>query len=338
MNANSNNDSLNGEIYASSVARDVDNPRIVIRGETITNPTHTRPEKGDYISFIDYLAFTYRPDKPIEDVFPLADVLIDIFNIPTDGWYRTKSGWKGYDDHVKLDNYGDVGFGGASQKGTVHVVLDSLGCSQVSDWQLVQDWLFTTSCKITRIDIAHDDFNGEVINIAKAIEWEAEELYSKTGRPPLTHMYDDRESGKGKTFYIGSRENAKYGRIYEKGKQLGDPTSPWCRAEVEFKSKGRKITYDIISDRDQYLAGAYPAFSFLCATQSTLKTQEKAKTIVLDKAIKWARSSLGQYINLICILNNEDLTKVIEILRRPGIPKKLIPHYRKLLMEKGIDL
>ena len=38
---------------------------------------------------------------------------------------------------------------------------------------------------------------------------------------------------KGRTVYIGARENGELARIYEKGKQQGDPASAWTRIELE---------------------------------------------------------------------------------------------------------
>ena len=42
----------------------------------------------------------------------------------------------------------------------------------------------------------------------------------------------------GRTLYVGSRESIAYLRLYEKGKQLGDHTSTWVRAELEVKPDG----------------------------------------------------------------------------------------------------
>ena len=59
-------------------------------------------------------------------------------------------------------------------------------------------------------------------------------------------------------------------RIYKKGKQMGDPTSPWDRAEVELHNKGRVVPWEVVASPGQYLAGAYPALRLLNAEQSRL--------------------------------------------------------------------
>lgn len=203
---------------------------------------------------------------------------------------------------------------------------------------MVESWLSEHRCKITRIDLAHDDFEGETISIAKAIEWEQEGLYTSQGRPPKTHLRDDRGSGDGKTFYIGQRTNGKYCRIYEKGKQQGDPTSPWCRLEIEFKSKNQRIPYKIISNRSQYLAGSYQPFNYLHKEQSSLKTKEKEKTIEVEAVIAWARETCGPTLNFLCMLHGGDIGKVLDEVIRPGIPKRLRPYFKKRFTEQGFNV
>ncbi len=48
-------------------------------------------------------------------------------------------------------------------------------------------------------------------------------------------------------------------RIYEKGKQLGDPESPWVRWELELHNTDREIPFDVLLQPGRYVAGAYPA-------------------------------------------------------------------------------
>ncbi|MDR8305589.1 replication protein, partial [Acinetobacter baumannii] len=69
-----------------------------------------------------------------------------------------------------------------------------------------------------------------------------------------------RPSGKGRTLYIGVRESGKSCRIYEKGKEKGDPLSEWVRIEIEFKSKDRYLELEMLLSPSQYFVGAYPVF------------------------------------------------------------------------------
>lgn len=312
-------------------------PHIVIRGETIYSYQKTEQSSFENnISIIDYLPFTLRPEEAITEEFPLKDIITSVFNIPLENWKYAKSGWNGYKHKINLDEYGFLAFGGASQNNTIHVQIKGQGCKLIQDWLAVYTWGTTHNCKITRIDLAHDDYQGKVINIESAIEWYEQGLFSTNGRPPSRHMYDDFGSGAGKTFYVGKRENGKMIRIYEKGKQLGDTKNPWCRAEVEFHNKDRVLDWDMTINPDPYLSGSYKALSFLSEQQSIIKTLSKEKTICFNKALAWGLSTCGQLINLLCILNNEDYEAVIKLLRRPGIPKKLEPYFKAELKKRGI--
>ncbi len=183
--------------------------------------------------------------------------------------------------------------------------------------------------KITRVDIAHDDLDGEVVNIHNARKWVNKGLFSQNGRPPNIRYVDDYDSGKGKTLYIGERKNGKLIRVYEKGKEQGQPKSPWCRAEVEYRSKDRKINWDTVLNPDKYISGSCKAFSYLSKEQSRLETIAKSKGITLDRAVKFCRTGYGQLINLIYDQYGGDAEKVIKRLSRDGYPKKLKSFYPK---------
>jgi phage replication initiation protein len=133
-------------------------------------------------------------------------------------------GHLGYSDSWDLgDSYSIVATGGKNQGDTCLVSLNGSGCMPIKDWQAVYDLLITLNAKITRVDLAHDDFAG-VYNIVAGLEMLALGQFNTNGRPPNAQYIDDFDSGKGKTLYIGNRDNGKLLRIYEKGKQLGDPS------------------------------------------------------------------------------------------------------------------
>ena len=319
-----------------STAR-VSDPRVVIRGESIsTTPTLCVESLANKISFIDYLAFTCRFEEPISAPFPLREELIEIFSIPRYSWQLTQTGWNGYKHRVNLDDLGLVAYGGVSQKNTVHVQLYGQGCSMVEDWIRVYLWGTSSNVKITRLDIAHDDFAGNTVNIAKALDWLEAGLFNLNGRPPKTLYIDDFDSGAGKTLYVGNRKNGKMARVYEKGKEQGQADSPWCRAESEFRSKDRLIPWDAVIHPDPYLAGSYEAFSFLSVSQSRLETINRAKAITLDRAVEFCKSGYGQLINLLYHKHGRDAEAVIRQLMREGVPKKLKPYYLKEMAELGI--
>jgi phage replication initiation protein len=214
-------------------------------------------------------------------------------------------------------------FGGASQRNTIHVQISGAGCKLVRDWLAVYTWGESNNVKLTRLDIAHDDHDGHQIDIASAIKWYDDGLFCDKGRPPKRHLRDDFNDGSGKTFYIGSRGNSRFARIYEKGKQLGDPTSKWCRAEIEFRAVDQELSWSAVVSPDTYFAGAYKALSFLTTRQSKFERIRREETIAFDQAVHWGRQNVGQLINLLCLKHDNDSEKVVADLRRDGIPKKL---------------
>lgn len=330
---------LNSPALATPIPQDeaAISPREVIRGET-TPSNNVNGGEVTATALVDYLSFTVRHPSLLSQQCPLREELINIFGIPSSDWKGTDKGWQGYKSKIALDNLGVVAFGGISQRDTVHVSLNGHGCSFIQDWQLVYNYLQTVGATLTRVDVAHDDIEGSYVNISNALRWESEGLYSESGRPPKTRLIDDRGHGTGKTFYVGSRKNGKFGRIYEKGKQLGDSNSPWCRAEVEFKNKDRYIPLRILLNPGHYLSGAYEPFRCLSQVQSRIATRNKSQELELARKVAWAKSVCGQLINVLCVQCDENHSEVILQIRRPGIPASLEPYLKQLFIDRGVGL
>src|SRR5690606_25496149 len=82
------------------------------------------------------------------------------------------------------------------------------------------------------------------------------------GRAPQTRLDGDWLGGTyGRTFYVGSGKSGKLLRVYEKGKQLGDAASDWTRFEVQIGSRDRVIPLRVLTERDAFFAGCYPALA-----------------------------------------------------------------------------
>ncbi|MFT3906385.1 MAG: replication initiation factor domain-containing protein [Steroidobacteraceae bacterium] len=305
---------------ARMAARPASSPRVVIRGETLE-----RDESPVSASaLVDWIAFTFKPTEE-QDLAWLFRTLSETFHLPAGDWKPERKGWSGYDNRVVLGPFGLVGFGGAYQRGTVHISLNGTACKNLKtakDWETVRAWGEQHQAAITRLDCAHDDFDGGVINIARALQWDDEGAYTANGRPPGVDYRDDRGRGKGKTLYVGNRKNGKLLRVYEKGRQLGDPTSPWVRAEVEFHNKGRVIPWEAVTVPGRYLAGAYPALRILSAEQSRIKTTRRTVVICFARTVANLRQMGGKSINLMSEVWNRDYEAVVSELVRDGIPKR----------------
>lgn len=314
-------------------------PHIVIRGETSPHKyrnnnenntcRHSIIQPDEQIAHIDWLAFTLTPMQEISDepIPWLRDHLVSVFGLPDISITSTGKGWNGYSTRFNIGEnaeYGLIAYGGAKQRGTLHVELNASACAFVPDWQLIQKWGETNDAKITRVDLAHDDIEGKTASIAIARAWHDAGEFTTSGRPPEAHLHDDLGSGKGKTLYIGNRANGKLLRVYEKGRQLGDPSSPWVRVELELRNKSRVIPWDVLTMPATYLAGGYPCLAFLSIVQNKIRTISKAVRITLDSILHHLRTVGGKGINVLMQENGEKAEVLINAIRRDGIPRRLV--------------
>lgn len=296
------------------------------RGRVILHPLPLE-SVSQQVAHNDWIAFTLIPpdDCGLEWLYPQLQAVWGISMMV----HKPGRKFNGYENTYELTSrdgnmLGLLGIGGEHQRGTIHVSLNAGCCALVPDWEKAVDWGESLNARITRVDVAHDDFNGESINIQKAREWHEAGMFGSGGRNPKARLIDDLGSGDGKTFYVGGRGNGKYCRVYEKGKQLGDPTSPWVRLEVELKgSKTYKIPWDILTRPGQYLAGSYPCFNFLSEVQEKIRTISKAVKISFKRAVENARQMVGKTVNVMMQFHGGDYVAVVNELKRDGVPRRL---------------
>ena len=280
------------------------------------------PIEGGGCALVDWLGLTLA--LPVgQSVLWLEDAIEAVFCVPRQGWTSTGTGWFGYEHRINLGSFGLYAFGGVAQKGTYHVELNAHACAAIQDWNAVRLWGETYSANITRVDLAHDDMDGETVTVATALEWLAEGLFSNNGRPPRGRLWDDLGSGQGKTLYIGSRGAGKLLRVYEKGKQLGGASSLWVRAEVELRNKGRTIPWDAVVAPGRYFAGAYPVLRFLSAEQSRLRTNQRGGQISYEAMVSTLRTQGGKALGVMCKVHQGDACGVLARVVREGLPKRL---------------
>lgn len=303
-------------------------PVRVTRGESVSGD----PENSRELAQIDWLAFTVRPGR--NDWRWVRSCLHYVFEIPANAWHGTNKQWNGYRHRVDLINpssggeslpLGLVAWGGESQRETVHVSLNGQACARIVEWPAIRAWGESTCSVITRVDAAHDDFEGETVNIDQARAWLTAGGFSMNGRPPGAELYDDLGSGKGKTLYVGNRAFGKLCRVYEKGKKEGDPASPWCRVEVEWRNQNREIPWDILVRPGDYLAGAYPCLKYLSVHQERIKTIRQAAAIQYPRMVEWVRSAAGKALYVIHQVEGGDAQAVLKQVLREGSPKRLEP-------------
>ncbi len=220
------------------------------------------------------------------------------------------------------NSFGLVCYGG--QRNTVLVMLTGEGCAAARHgWERrLYDFLnFAQNSKITRVDLAHDDYTGDTFTVDKVEAAYDNGLFNTGGRHPDCEMRGNwkNPNGKGRTFTVGSRTNGKFFRGYEKGKQLGDEHSAWFRAEVEFKSVDRIIPFDCLLYPHEYLAAAYPILEGLSIHQERILTTQKTVEISYERTKKWLKHQCGSALNLVHEMDGFDGIK--ELFRDGKLPK-----------------
>jgi phage replication initiation protein len=305
-----------GDLAVSSESGE-DFPRLVTRGESLTPPIETNPKAA----LIDWLNFTFPFRYDAMNFIELDKKLGAAFGFASSG--SRNKGHLGYSDSWELGHgYGILATGGKSQGNTCLVSLSGTGCAPIKNWQAVHDLLMALNAKITRVDLAHDDFAGDY-NITAGLEMLALGQFTTNGRPPNAQFIDDFDSGKGKTLYIGNSENGKLLRIYEKGKQLGDPVSSWVRWELELHNKDRSIPLDVLLRPGDYLAGGYPCLSWVSESQDRIKTTRKQLKISFEHLKKYCRQSYGKLLYVMHEGLGYDPLEIIQSLSVAGIPARL---------------
>jgi len=138
----------------------------------------------------------------------------------------------------------------------------------------------------------------------------------------------------GRTFQVGRRENGKLARIYEKGKQLGSPSNPWVRWEVELHAVDRVIPWDVLAHPGYYVAGAYPCFGWISAEASRIRTVKEQDAISYGRLKHISSIAYGALINVM-LQREGSAERVVELLRRDGVPRRLAFSEDYLRLQEG---
>ncbi len=285
-------------------------------------PDTAVPGGNPRAAFTDWLNVTYAASSGDPAAF------FDAFSKVTQARFgllneRPGRGLQGYKHSFEFQ-YGRSFFGLGGQRGTGFVSISGDGCALIPDWralvELLRDRL---QGRITRWDGATDDFEGRR-SVDEAVRVYLAGGFSCGGRTPTCAVDGDWivPLGNGRTFYVGNRKNGKLLRVYEKGKQLGDPDSPWVRWEVELHNVDRVIPWEVLLEPGRYLAGSYPALSWVQADASRIETLRRTDGITYERLVHHARQSVGRLVNTM-YEREGGAEGVVEGLRRDGVPKRL---------------
>lgn len=236
-------------------------------------------------------------------------------------------------EHVGLIEFGGLNTIREDGTRTARIELTGAGCrlyeaSSGSDhaqrWSLLASLLGCFDARITRIDIAADDFAG-TYPVAWAIEKYEAGQFDKRGQRPKARLIDDMGNRTGKTFYVGSRKSEQQLRVYEKGREKGDPNSGWVRYEGEFHASNRReLPLDMLVDSAPYLVGAYPVLDFVDGIGERLRIATAEMLASCVRAVAHFRRQYGPMVNALLHASGGDeatLARLVAGTARQKLPQ-----------------
>ena len=229
----------------------------------------------------------------------------------------------------------------------VCIEITGTGCNAAKEgWeQSIYGFINAMNGHITRCDVARDFFDHEYTPEKAFTDWE-KGLFTCRGVRPKgqqigTDWLNDDESGK--TFGVGTRGGAKYARIYDKAKQLGDVENFWVRFEVEYRRKdGWIIPNEILLAPGQYWGGAYPICEDYQTNVKRITSKKKLIETTIETVVANAKNQVGRVVNFLIELgwDNESIIRKLtpdhDMFPRALIPERFfadscedIPIHRK---------
>lgn len=194
--------------------------------------------------------------------------------------------------------------------------------------------------KITRCDLALDDFDGE-FSVRRAQRIYRDGRFLAKGKAhggcmPTSGFIEAKKGlvSLGKTFYVGKRENGKMLRVYEKGIKEDDDRKKWVRWEVQFGNKDRVLPWSMLFDTSPFFIGSYAPFLKLfgkrvvSADVAYIKTeQNKRAEATLAHLLKHCRVQYGKAIKI--AMSKADARGqgphvVYDRISRSGVPGRLV--------------
>lgn len=292
-------------------------PRPVTRGESKTQNVG-----------IDWLNCTF--DAPEFSQAAFIAHLARILRRPVTG--TPDRGLFGFQESVKLiaahgsqkSVIGALAWGGDAQRGRWMFQLTGTGCQFVRDWLSMRAFLEALDARLTRVDLCLDFLEGEH-SVDEAVTLYELGGFQLGGRKPSTSLAGDWIGGEaGRTFYVGKGVNGKVLRVYEKGKQLGDSTSEWCRYEVQLGNRDRVIPFDVLTDRDAFFAGTYPALATMVEDAArSIDTKQTGGEVSLSHLMYHLKRCYGKVVELLAGGIAPDSAQLVDEVRVFGLPRRL---------------
>ncbi len=301
-----------------------DDPRLVIRGESYNTPYNIEEKSHPYSAHTDWLNFTFDLPDNSESINEFRYHLSSALGRAFEKLSEVGKGKLGFRRSFNIGETGGI-FAIGSQQDKALVSFSGTTCQFVSKqgWaNLVELMTSFYDGKITRWDGAVDDFEG-----IHSIDWAVSQYhaggFSTGGNRPYTLQHGDWivRNGNGRTFEVGRRRNGKFLRIYEKGKEQGDPSSVWVRWELQLSKRGRRIPWRVLLTPGQFVAGAYLCTRWVANEVERIKTFQKKKEANINHLKYWCSKTYGGLVRELA----ETMTpeEIVECLKSPDVSKRL---------------
>lgn len=167
----------------------------------------------------------------------------------------------------------------------------------MSPWDFLAEDFADYGIRLTRVDLAVDDLEGEH-SVGLAVRMYEEGYFSGcNGRPPKNKHITTSHGG-GDTFYVGKACSGKMLRVYDKGKELGCPESLWVRWEVQLLAINRNLPVSVLIRPQNFMRGAYPrALEWIGAAASYIATKVERGRLLCERAVKFAKQQVGSLMS-----------------------------------------
>lgn len=223
-----------------------------------------------------------------------------------------------------------------AQAQTIHANLYGAACTFGNgDWRhRVAHLIEECEGKVTRVDLALDFFDGIRGGVERVRDdWHAGLMDVRGRRPDANTVGPWVDGGRGRSFYVGSKEAGKQTNVYEKGVQLfgkKDATN-WERIELRYGNKLRELPADILRRPDAFFSGASDWHAAMLAEHGKTTLPEpvkvKAKQAVesvkaeVTRAVRWLNDTASQSLALAFQFLGED--EFLELVQHRNLPGRL---------------
>jgi len=205
---------------------------------------------------------------------------------------------------------------------TVLVSITGSGIAYMGGYASVYCQLERFKVKITRLDIAFDDFLGEYVDYDFIQRLACENFFGRVHR----HAIDDLQSGNGRSIYLGKKGLLEC-NIYEKGLQLQSQHRAWKRVEVRTWANQKYIPLDALMNLAAFFFGAFPwLYHFV-----PRRVLGKRPVLIREKSVatalameKYVEHAFGKTLNLILQSSGSDeqFVEYVKKIAREGAPSR----------------